>query len=537
MGSPKSIVLGLDGATLRLVQPWTSNGSLPNLARLMREGSFGTLHSTVPPTTPLAWPTIFTGCDPGKHGIFGFYKRNDGTYEWSKSSRLDLSRPAVWDILGAQGLRCGVFFVPFTFPAQAIDGVMVTGRGGASDANARIAHPTNLASELVARFGQLAVVGKRRSVDNVLSDVARDLEAAVRGKTEVIAHLVATEALDFVFAVWDHTDTVAHLFWHHNHLPVPDESSPVFRVYKAVDDGIGRVLDAAGGDPVVVVCSDHGTFPVRYRVRMAPWLEANGFLGIRDSQRDRLLRSAATASNNVPVGLRSVLPVRALRRLKRRFQPTVERAYDWRVTRIYPQPATAESLYVNTHGREPEGTVDPKDVDDVLAEVTDALLASDAPDGEKFVAGTKTGGQLYQGERRSRAPDLVVEPRMGYMLAPSRIGERNIFWTPPIPELDRDPPRSICYHDPEGMVIFKGPGVRAGIPIEGHCRDVLPTLLGLCGWAGPEDLDGRPLPVSQRDLAHPTIAMDAGTEDGTDSLTPEEEKQIEEQLKGLGYLE
>ena len=31
------LILGLDGATLDLVEPWTADGTLPNLARLLRQ--------------------------------------------------------------------------------------------------------------------------------------------------------------------------------------------------------------------------------------------------------------------------------------------------------------------------------------------------------------------------------------------------------------------------------------------------------------------------------------------------------------------
>ena len=537
MPGPKAVILGLDGATLRLVEPWARSGLLPNLAGLMSDGSSGILRSTVPATTPLAWPSIFTGCGPGKHGIFGFYKRTAGSYAWTKSSRLDLRRPPIWDILGVHGLRSGVFFVPYTFPAYAIHGVMVTGRGGATDLDARISHPPGLAAELAARFGRLAVVGKPRSVENVLEDVAHDLEAAVRGKTDVIAHLVAREPLDFVFAVWDHTDTVAHLFWHHTHLPLPDESSPVFRIYKAVDDGIGKVLEAAGGDPIVMVCSDHGTYPVRYRVRMAPWLESAGFLQIAGSAQDKALRAAATASKKVPDRLRGMLPVRQLRRVKRRFQPTVEKAFDWPATRVYPQPATAESLYVNMVGREPSGAVERSQLRVLLDELSDSLLRASAPTGERFVDAVHRGADAYTGSQTGNGPDLVVEARRGFMLAPSRVGEKEIFWEPPLPRIEHDPPRSICYHDAEGMVIVRGPGVRSGTKIDAHCTDVVPTLLALLDLAGPPELDGRPIQVGVEELAYTSMAMDLGDPGVTGSLSAEEERQIEKQLMDLGYVE
>ena len=69
------ILLGWDGATWDLILPWVEEGKLPGIGRMMEQGTWGTLLSTIPPISPAAWTTIFTGVNPGKHGIFGFVKR------------------------------------------------------------------------------------------------------------------------------------------------------------------------------------------------------------------------------------------------------------------------------------------------------------------------------------------------------------------------------------------------------------------------------------------------------------------------------
>jgi predicted AlkP superfamily phosphohydrolase/phosphomutase len=70
----KVLVVGLDGADFfSVAQFWMS---MPNLARLAGEGSYGELISTDFPTTPQAWCSMYTGCMPEEHGISGF--RKDG---------------------------------------------------------------------------------------------------------------------------------------------------------------------------------------------------------------------------------------------------------------------------------------------------------------------------------------------------------------------------------------------------------------------------------------------------------------------------
>ena len=64
---PRVLVIGLDGATFGIIKPMIKKGKLPNFARLMREGAFGPLKSTMPPITPCAWTSFATGKDPSKH--------------------------------------------------------------------------------------------------------------------------------------------------------------------------------------------------------------------------------------------------------------------------------------------------------------------------------------------------------------------------------------------------------------------------------------------------------------------------------------
>lgn len=50
------VIIGLDGATFDLIQPWIAAGELPNLQRLMAEGRYrGPLKSVVHPFTAQAW--------------------------------------------------------------------------------------------------------------------------------------------------------------------------------------------------------------------------------------------------------------------------------------------------------------------------------------------------------------------------------------------------------------------------------------------------------------------------------------------------
>ena len=75
----KILIIGLDAATMELIEPWAAAGQLPTLARLMKEGASGRLISTPNMHSASAWTSLLTGVNPGRHGLFVFSDRNFAT--------------------------------------------------------------------------------------------------------------------------------------------------------------------------------------------------------------------------------------------------------------------------------------------------------------------------------------------------------------------------------------------------------------------------------------------------------------------------
>jgi hypothetical protein len=72
------VVVGLDGATWDLLEPWIQAGDLPNLKAFRDGAAWGTMTSVVPYLSPSAWTSAVTGVNPGRHGIFDFQRRLPG---------------------------------------------------------------------------------------------------------------------------------------------------------------------------------------------------------------------------------------------------------------------------------------------------------------------------------------------------------------------------------------------------------------------------------------------------------------------------
>src|SRR5665809_34888 len=99
----RSVVIGLDGVTWRILDPLIENGHMPRLASLRARGAWGVLESTVPTYTPPAWTSAITGVNPGGHGIYGFIEGHaqNERRELVHSGRIEA--PTIWEMAKAQG--------------------------------------------------------------------------------------------------------------------------------------------------------------------------------------------------------------------------------------------------------------------------------------------------------------------------------------------------------------------------------------------------------------------------------------------------
>lgn len=537
------IVLGLDGATLDLIEPWVEAGALPNLAALMEKGRTGLLRSTLPYVTPLAWPSIYTGTNPGKHGLLGFRKRLEGTYDWVLNSSADMMRPAIWDLVARSGLRACSMFVPFTFPARPTNVVTVTGAFGARRFEPRTVHPEHLLRELAGRFDEEKLFALRQQPGVPLEGVVERIVEGVDEQSRLMSHVLENGDFDFAFVVWHDTDRAAHLLWHHSDLPCPDVGSPMHRVYEAVDRGIGRLLETAGDDALVIVCSDHGTFPVRHRVNSHLWLEQQGWLELRKSPGITAVARAGAIWRHIPEPIKNKVSPRARTKLQNKVRTGLVKQnalVEWNNTSVYPQPISAEAFFINRIGREPLGTVGPERIDGLTDELIAALAELSAPDGQRLVDTAYKGTDIYDGPYAKLGPDVVADPVKGVMFVPTNVGDEEMYAVPPRPDFVNGKPTSVGYHQRDGLYVFAGPGVQPGRGATASVMDITPTILRYLDLPTPRDLDGRALTDVFESLSaerwddHVDVAPRATSET---ALTPADEAEITRNLNDLGYIE
>jgi len=554
MSAPRTLIIGLDGATFDVIRPLASKGYLPTLARLMAEGVHGPLRAWPNMNSAAAWSSIVTGHNPGQHGIyhFGWAATPQRGQKFRPTTALDRRRDPFWRLLSAAGRRVGVINVPITYPADPVNGFMLAGMDTPDLESPGFAHPPDLREELeragidyIIDVPQLGVT-RRRNPHAVPPRVRQMVDARARA----ILHLMRTRPWDALMAVFVATDRMQHFYWPDERAAVDDaEWTPLRGVYQQIDAFFARLLEGLDGNTTLLVVSDHGAGPARAAMRgLNPLFHRLGLLSYREGAtrlKGRLLEHLlASARTLVPLSLQRRLS-RALPGLHlRALSESRLSSIDWPRTQAFASPQGWD-VFINLRGREPEGSVSPEEYDRLRERICSIVLQLvDPVSGRRAVRGVYRREDLFRGPHVDKAPDLVIDwdcevvrdalsyPGEGEPITVEATGERGLGerWT--------------GTHRPDGIFIAWGHQVRRGETLDAvGLYDIAPTVLHLQGHAVPADMEGRVLteiftdeyththPVREREGEHLAVKPP------TDELTPSETSKIEERLRSLGYIE
>jgi predicted AlkP superfamily phosphohydrolase/phosphomutase len=555
----RHLVIGLDGATLDLIGPWAQAGYLPHLAHIMQAGCHGVMRSTIPVHSPTAWSSFMTGTNPGKHGVFDFVKRQPNSYRLRVVRSSNIRGPSLWQLLSHYGHRVAVMNVPMTYPPQPVNGFMVSGLG--TPDYKPFTYPPDMSDDLRARGYRVNKEKFYHPADKEawLADIYDTSEKRAR----IALELMAEHEWDFFMLVFRNTDELAHFFWsymdpsHPEHDPNADERyrRAILEYYQRVDEWIGQLVEAAGPNTNVFIVSDHGAGPLYKDVFLNEWLIQKGWLTLKKASLPgkmisgvarRLGLTRANISSTLSalhlhcleVVIKTVLGDR-IEILPRDRRPEFVNAIDWSKTKAYSFGYYGQ-IFINLEGREPQGIIAPgKEYENLRNEIIQELLRlKDPEDGLPVVDQVLKREELFEGPHVSDAPDLLTimrglsyMTRKGYEFSEER---GRIFRRPYTYESGS--------HRLEGILLACGPHITSGKKLaDVKISDFAPTLLYLSDCPIPPEMDGRVLTEMispQYALQHQVVIkspeavekqVDAGWE-------PDEEEEIKERLRGLGYL-
>ena len=551
------LVIGLDGATFRVLDPLIEAGVLPNLQRLMTNGARGTLLSTVPPISAAAWTTFITGKNPGKHGIFHFVSlglettpevADDvvevGVGAYSVVNASSIRDATLWQMVSGVGKRLVVINVPMTYPPCPINGAMITSMLTPPGAE-RFTYPPELKDQLGDYEIELDLRRHRTRLSS--AEIIHGLTETVNKRGRVALRLIRQEPWDLFAIVFTETDRLQHRFW--NYLcpmaegydgPDAQEHRPaLYRFFSNLDAWVGKLVEEAGPDVPVIIMSDHG-FTARGRRRV--YLRALArTLGLHSAQRTSWVNRLRAISESV-LGLRHkdayrtlarVFPKRYLDRLFYSLRGRDERGLRSQKGRVIRFHETIGAVAVNRRflGAQIEAEL-PK-----LRQRLENLR--DPVDGRNVVRKVAAVDEVYWGPLAGKLPPLMFFLEDDYGLTSGTGRHRRVI------EHRSGTGELQGMHASDGILVVHGPSVgQLELTSELFIQDVTATILYLLGMAIPQDLDGR---VVSEALdagyleAHP-IRRSQRMRDGETGVEPqgysrEETEAVETRLRGLGYID
>src|ERR1700674_2591915 len=69
---PHVVVIGVNGMEMDVIRPLILQGKMPNLASVIKRGTYGKLRTVSAPNCPRVYSTLFTSTRPEEHGVSGF---------------------------------------------------------------------------------------------------------------------------------------------------------------------------------------------------------------------------------------------------------------------------------------------------------------------------------------------------------------------------------------------------------------------------------------------------------------------------------
>ena len=215
--SPRRVIfVGLDGADWQLLNGYMGDGTMPNLAAMVRTGDKRILLTQHPPLSPLVWTTMMTGVSPLEHRILDFTRFDPVTRRREPITSDERAVPAIWNMATSRGKKAGVFGMWATDPPET------------------------------------GVIASQSMIRSNANDVWQRTVEETETTHRLAREWIAKNRPDLAIVYFEGTDIVGHLFAQRN-SPIPQQ------YFARIDQILGDYRDLAKQlDATLIIASDHG---------------------------------------------------------------------------------------------------------------------------------------------------------------------------------------------------------------------------------------------------------------------------------------
>ncbi|EMA43496.1 type I phosphodiesterase/nucleotide pyrophosphatase [Halococcus morrhuae DSM 1307] len=425
---------------------------------------------------------------------------------------------------------------PVTHPASQLDnGAVIPGYLAREDAPF---YPEHLRVEYENEYGEYRIYPEYGTNDDAVAEYV-DVARCRRDMARFLDERYDWDLLAVQFQV---TDSVFHDL---------DDRDEIRRVLEKVDEFVGDIIDLGGGDPTVLLASDHGMGDYDWTFYANSWLANHGYCETttgdtqyfrqakdelkgkdEESKDERSLletavetaASAATTAGLSPQRIHRGLSTVGLAAIVERLLPedalvaAQNQVVDYSNSAAFQLYFNSLGIHLNVEGRDPAGTIPEADYEEVRAELVEKLERVRDPDGELVFDAVRPREEVYEGEHLEDAPDIALFPRdYRYDVSGSILDT-----------FRRYPHKN---HKPEGILLSNRP-LDAGKQAEIH--DVAPTVAAALGIPVDTNTDGEVLLDIEEQIEREN--WDGISHEYVDGRSNEASSSVEDRLADLGYM-
>lgn len=399
MKKSKLCIVGLDGATWKVLDPLIKKSKLPFLKSLVKRSAYGTLLSPTPSLSAPSWVSFYTGVNPGKHSIFDFIEYRDGVGAPKINNSKDVKVPKIWDILGDENIKSLIINMPLSYPLKKMNGVMVS--SFLTPKGADYVHPKMYQKQLDAIDYEIDILtGDKFGVFPSKMFTEKDRRAYLYklidiSKKRVKAYKILSELDDFSFSflLFKETDLAQHLFWGKEEL----------EIYYMHLDGLLKELYEfviSKGNSSFVLISDHG-------FHKAPKWEFSVYSWI--GKEYKLSKNVGKSSWNLMSSVNKKIKSLGLNLTS---MSVFDRIRNQMLTESRQDFAKENGYLVSSHGLYNFGWFNNEDD---LGNLSRKLLKIEYR-GKKVFKLVKTSKDVYKGQYTLEAPDIIWETNSDFIV-------------------------------------------------------------------------------------------------------------------------
>lgn len=493
---PKVVVIGLDGATFKLIKPLVEEGRMPNFKKIIEKGSHGVLRSTIPPLTGPSWASFATGKQPGKHGVFDFLLPNESLADFRIASSKDIAAKTIYEMMVDENREPITVNLPTTWPPRTTNTICITSLLTQGD---QFIYPKGLEEEVPELKNYRLTPNEELRVKGQDDAYILDVLKLEEERWEAVKKLYLTRPWDFFFFLFSGTDWISHRKYREMY---EERDETALKIFSYCDQAIGWVMDHLPDDTNLLIVSDHG-FLVHDKIfYFNKWLEQEGYVKTKMGSKD--FANKATARGVEMDRIRG--KKKTIRLGKKVFDivgknPAIYKAAKWGYHNVLKRlPITLKMDmgldYENTKACLPRGSYMTNIyINDVMRYKNGCVQTQEEVDALKEELMEKIGALQYEGVpivKRVMGPEEVYGDQKP-LKSPDIFFELDEFWLDghfSAPGIVEKAP--INKHSMEGIFLAYGPDIDPGKEINGaQIADLAPTILHLMGMDIPSDMDGK----------------------------------------------